>query len=299
MRNLSKKQKLLLILLITVAINLVFYVVALPQTFKPENDKYARDFSAYYIGIWRLIHNPTQVYYGGSLASDYQITPKVQSYKYSPSFLILLAPFSALNYQTALEVFDAIQIGLIPALAFFVYYLVKDKSLRVGGVAAIIVMIDPLPSLLMNSSGIKFNVSSFAPSYYLAYALANAHVLQVVLLVGAIYFGYVKKPWFSALLFALGAFDPRAAIVAFPLLVWYNRQKIAQFFVGAVAFFAAMNLPFFFYYGVGSSFLKTDFDGRIVSQLYQYDWIPLYAMLALTVAEIITVAHDRRKLAGV
>lgn len=294
MQNLSKKQKIIIIILITLALNVVYYCVAFPQTFKPENAMFARDFSAYYIGEWRLIHNPTEVYYGGSLKSDYQILPNPQSFKYTPSFLILFAPFSALSYQNALTVFDLIQIALMPVLGFFVYKLVKDKNLLLGAVTAVIVMADPLPSPLTNSAGIHLNFGFFSPSYYLGYVLANAHVLQTIMLVGALYFGYAKKPWFSALLFAFGAFDPRAALLAIPLLLWYNRQKIGQFLTGAVAFLAATNLPFFFYYGVGFSFLKGMVNGGIVSQMYQYDWIPIYAVAALTVAEIITVTRGKK-----
>ena len=293
MQKLSKKQKLILIILITLVLNVVYYGVAYPQTFKPENKTFARDFSAYYIGEWRLIHNPTQVYYGGTLTSDYQILPKPQSFKYTPSFLILLAPFSPLNYQNALTIFDLLQIALMPALAFFVYKLVKDKTLSLGGTAAIIIMIDPLPSPLTNSSGLHLNLGFFAPSYYLGYVLVNAHIVQTILLVGALYFGFAKKSWLSALLFAFGSFDPRAALVAIPLLVWYNRQKIVQFLIGALSFIAATNLPFFFYYGIGFSFLKTEARGSIVSQMYQYDWIPLYAIAALTAVEIISLKSNK------
>ena len=66
MQKLSKNQKLVIIILITLALNVIYYSAAYPETFKPENATFARDFSAYYIGEWRLIHNPTQVYYGGS-----------------------------------------------------------------------------------------------------------------------------------------------------------------------------------------------------------------------------------------
>ena len=202
-----------------------------------------------------------------------------------------------MNYQTALTVFDIIQIALMPALAFFVYNLVKGKNLLLGATAAVIVMIDPLPSPMISSSGsVSLTLGSFAPSYFLGYVLVNAHVLQTILLVGALYFGYVKKPWFSALLFAFGSFDPRAALPAIPLLIWYNRQKIAQFLTGSIAFLAATNLPFFFYYGTGFSFLKTEVNRGIVSQMYQYDWIPLYAMAALTMAEIVTAVLSRQKL---
>jgi hypothetical protein len=295
MQKLSKDQKIIRILLVTIVLNIIFFCVAYPETFKPESTTYARDFSAYYIGEWRLLHNPTQVYYGGALPSDYQILPNPQSFKYSPSFLILLAPFSTLNYQNALNAFDILQIALIPALAFFVYKLVKDKSLCLGAITAVLVMIDPLPSLMTNSAGVTLNLGSFVPSYLLGYALVNAHILQTVLLVGALYFGYTKKPWLSALMLAFGILDPRAALLAFPLLLWYNRQKLLQFIVGSAAFIAITNLPFFFYYGIGFSFLKAEVNGNIISQMYPYDWIPLYAVATLTIVEIITAIQHKRK----
>jgi len=295
MQKLSKDQKIIRILLVTIVLNIIFFCVAYPETFKPESTTYARDFSAYYIGEWRLLHNPAQVYYGGVLPSDYQILPNPQSFKYSPSFLILLAPFSTLNYQNALNAFDILQIALIPALAFFVYKLVKDKSLCLGAITAVLVMIDPLPSLMTNSAGVTLNLGSFVPSYLLGYALVNAHILQTVLLVGALYFGYTKKPWLSALMLAFGILDPRAALLAFPLLLWYNRQKLLQFIVGSAVFIAITNLPFFFYYGIGFSFLKTEVNGNIISQMYPYDWIPLYAVATLTIVEIITAIQHKRK----
>jgi len=295
MQKLSKDQKIIRILLVTIVLNIIFFCVAYPETFKPESTTYARDFSAYYIGEWRLLHNPAQVYYGGVLPSDYQILPNPQSFKYSPSFLILLAPFSTLNYQNALNAFDILQIALIPALAFFVYKLVKDKSLCLGAITAVLVMIDPLPSIMTNSAGVTLNLGSFAPSYLLGYALVNAHILQTVLLVGALYFGYAKKPWLSALMLAFGLLDPRAALLAFPLLLWYNRQKLLQFIVGSAAFIAITNLPFFFYYGIGFSFLKAEVNGNIISQMYPYDWIPLYAVATLTIVEIITAIQHKRK----
>ena len=108
------------------------------------------------------------------------------------------------------------QIALIPALAFFVYKIVKDKNLVLGAIAAVIILMDPLPSPTISSAALSaYNLQSFAPSYYLGFVLVNAHVLQTVLLVGALYFGFSKKPWLSALLFAFGAFDPRAALLAF------------------------------------------------------------------------------------
>ena len=272
-------------------INVITFCVAFPETFKAENATYARDFSAYYIGEWRLFHNPTQIYYGGSLPGDYQILPRVQSFKYTPSSLVLFAPFLSLSYQNALTAFDLVQIALIPALAFFVYKIVKGKNIVLGAIATVIILIDPLPALWLTvPPTFSLNLQSFAPSYYLGFALVNAHVLQTVLLVGALYFGFSKKPWLSALMFAFGALDPRAALLALPLLLWFNRQKLVQFAVGVAAFLAVTNLPFFFYYGIGFAFLKAEVKGSIVSQMYPYDWIPLYAITTLTIIEIITIA---------
>lgn len=292
---LSKKKKIILVILIAVALNVITFCFAYPETFKPESATYARDFSAYYIGEWRLFHNPTQIYAGGPQPGDYQILPHVQTFKYTPSFLILFVPFLALSYQNALTAFDFVQLALIPALAFFVYKIVKDKSLALGAVAAIIVLIDPLPSLSINSAAISLNAQSFSPSYYTGYVTVNAHVLQTILLISALYFAFSKKPWLSAFMFAFGAFDPRVALVALPLLLWYNRQKIFQFITATVSFLLATNLPFFFYFGIGFAFLKTEVNGNIASQMYPYDWIPLYAVAALTIVEIITVVRRNRK----
>ncbi len=294
-QRLSKKQKIILVILIALALNIISFCFAFPETFKPENATYARDFSAYYLGEWRLFHNPTEIYAGGAQPGDYQILPHPQTFKYTPSFLIIFAPFLALSYQNALTVFDVVQIALIPALAFFVYKIVKDKNLVLGATAAIIVLIDPLPSPLINSVAISLNIQSFAPSYFIGYLTVNAHILQTILLIGALYFGFAKKPWLSALMFAFGTFDPRAALLALPLLVWYNRQKILQFTTATITFLLATNLPFFFYQGIGFAFLKTEVNGNIASQMYQYDWIPLYAVAALTVVEIITVIRGKQK----
>lgn len=299
---LSKQQKIMLVIVIAVALNAITFCLAFPETFKPVTGAWARDFSAYYIGEWRLFHNPTTIYWGGALPGDYQILPAPQTFKYTPSFLILFAPFLALSYQNALTVFGILQFALIPALAFFVYKIVKDKKLVFAAIAAVIVLIEPLPTPpidqatlnLLQSRFFSINAQSFSPTYYVGYALGNAHILQTILLVGALYFGFTKKPWLSALLFAFGAFDPRGALLALPLLLWYNREKILPFIVGAVSFLGITNLPFFFYHGIGLNFLRAEVSGSVVSQMYPYDWIPLYAVAALTVIEIISAAKNTK-----
>ncbi|MCL4430292.1 MAG: hypothetical protein M1167_06025 [Chloroflexi bacterium] len=124
-------------------------------------------------------------------------------------------------------------------------------------------------------------------------------MLQTVLLVGALYLGFAKKPWLSALLFTFGLLDPRAALVALPLLVWYNRQEIRKFITATVTLVLATTLPFFLYYDVGSTFLRTEINSNIISQSYAYDWIPIYGVAALTILEIATFILKKRKTAKV
>lgn len=271
----NKKLALILVIIIALALNATTFCLAYPETLKPMSSFYAKDFSAYYIGEYRLLHNPSAIYIGGNQPGDYPITPNVQTFKYTPSFLIFLAPFMVLNYQNALNVFDILQFVSIFALAFFVYKIVKDKKLLWGGTAAFIVLI------------------AFQPGYFWGYAQANAHVIQAVLLVGSLYFGFSKKPWLSALLLAVGAFDPRGALLALPLLLWYNRQKLWKFGVGTVAFLAAFNLLFFFYHNIGLNFLQTEVNGTIVSQIYSYDVLPIFAVATLTILEAVTLIDKK------
>lgn len=301
---LTQKTAIILVILLAVLLNFSIFCFAYPQTYAPESPSLARDFSAYYIGAWRLLHSPTQVYNGTVQQSDYEkIIGQSQPFKYTPSFLILFTPFLTLSYQNALNAFDTLQFLLILPLAYFVYKIVKDKNVFLASAVSVIVLVDPI--LISPSAGysitdflhyrlLSLHFQTFSPSYYCGYCLANAHILQTVLLVGAVYFGFAKKPWFSALLFAFGSFDPRAALFAVPLLLWYNRHSIRKFIGGSAVFLLATNLPLFIYNGIGFAFLKTETSASIVSQMFLYDWIPLYAIASLTTLEVITVLYNRR-----
>jgi hypothetical protein len=104
------------------------FIYAYPDITKLEFGDTARDFSAYYLGAWRLLHNPTMVYHDGGLPSDYALTGIPQPFKYTPSFLILMLPFLAVNYMDALVTFNFLQLALIPLLAFFVYKLGQQSQ---------------------------------------------------------------------------------------------------------------------------------------------------------------------------
>lgn len=301
----TKKTVIVSVIIVALTLNLITFVFAHPEMFKPSSSTLARDFSAYYIGGWRLFHNPTKIYAGGSQPGDYPILLKPQTFKYTPSFLILISPFLILSYQDAFIAFNLVQLASMLVLAFFVYKLVKDKNLILALVACIVVLIAPLPSLPFSQGGnqlllhrfVSINPQTFSWSYYWGWVCGNAHVIQPVFLMGAMYFGTVKKPWLSALLFTFSVFDPRFALMALPLIVWYNRKSIFAFAAGTAVFLGMTNLPFFFYQGVGFAFLSATVSGRIVSQMYAYDWIPFYSILALTLVEIFTALDKNVKSA--
>jgi hypothetical protein len=301
---LNKKTAIIAVIILALFLNFFVFLKAYPETFKPQTDSLARDFSAYYMGGWRLFNNPTQVYYDGSLPGDYPILGTPQPFKYIPNFLIWFSPFLGLNYQNALTAFDIVMLLSMIPLAFFVYKLVKDKNLFLAAAVILVVIVQPIlitPSIAYNDLTflhyrmISIDDQSFSPSYLCGYTLANAHILQNMLLVGALYFGYSKKPFLSALFLAFGAFDPRVALVAFPLLLWYNRKSLVKFIGGSAVLLAATNLPFFLYSGIGESFVSLVLKGSVVSQMYLYEYIPLYSIGALTVLEAITLLHNYRK----
>jgi len=298
-----KKLFLVSVIIAALALNLFMFCYAYPELTTLEFGDTARDFSAYYMGAWRLLNNPTMVYHDGTLPSDYPIAGVPQPFKYPPSFLLVMAPFLALNYMDALLTFNFIQLALIPLLAFLVYKLIQNKNPVLGAVAAFVVLVQPLPT---PSSNIPYNepfhfgpidvpIQVFAPSYYCGWLYVNAHILQAILLVAALYFGYRKKPWFSALLFAFGMMDPRAGLFAVPLLLWYNRDRLREFIVGSALFIAVTNVPFFFYGNVGLSFLQTVLNADIISQSYAYDWIPTYSVISLTLLEFGTILYNKHK----
>ena len=300
---LNKKTAIISVIALAVILNFSIFAQAYPQTFTPQTATLERDFSAYYTGEWRLFNNPTQVYYDGSLPGDYALVGQPQPFKYIPNFLILFAPFTALNYQDALNAFDIIQFISMIALAFFTYKLVKDKNIFLAAAVVLIVLVQPIlisPSIQYDGTNflhyrmLSLSVQTFSPSYLCGYTLANAHILQNTLLVGALYFAFSKKPWLSALMFTFGAFDPRVALVAAPLVLWYNRKSLLKFVGATGALLAITNLPFFLYKGIGESFLNSVVTGNVVSQMYLYEYIPLYSIAALTALEAITVLYNRK-----
>jgi hypothetical protein len=94
--------------------------------------KLAKDFSAYYIGAWRLWNNPQNIYAFGALGGNEPVTPpRPEVYKYLPSFLLVVSPLLVFNYQQALWVFDIVQFALLPLMGYILCHLLSKKALAV------------------------------------------------------------------------------------------------------------------------------------------------------------------------
>jgi len=85
---LDKKGALIIaVIAVALTLNVITFVFAYPDMFKPSSPTLARDFSAYYIGGWRLFHNPTKAYAGGSQPGDYPDSSKTPNVQVSSFFL--------------------------------------------------------------------------------------------------------------------------------------------------------------------------------------------------------------------
>ena len=100
----NNKHVLINTILVAALLNFIIFCIAFPEMLKPSTPVLARDFSAYYIGAWRLVHNPSQIYSRVFQQGDYQITPRACDFKYPPSFLLIVfSTFTYLRYSPAKE----------------------------------------------------------------------------------------------------------------------------------------------------------------------------------------------------
>jgi hypothetical protein len=266
--------------IILIGLNLYTFVAAYPETYTPspgintDGTILAKDFSAYYVGAWRLWHAPSELYHFGALGgAEPLVSPYPQAYKYLPSFLLFVSPLIALDYQTALTVFDILQFLLLPAIAFILYKLLDGKHLAVALAVAIIVLLLPFPTLNWGLS----------PSYYWQWGEGQAKVILTFLLLLSFYLGKSGKPFLSGIALAFGFFDVRFGLLALPLFVMYNRKNLKVASIGAATTFVASNLALLIP-GLGNGFLGMVFGSGISTPIYYYSFIPLFTLISLMAA---------------
>lgn len=264
---------------VLIALNLYTFTVAYPETYTPSpgistsGSILAKDFSAYYVGAWRLWHNPSQIYHFGALGGAEPVTPPYpEAYKYLPSFLLVISPLLSLDYQQALLAFDIVQFMLLPAMAYMIYKLLGSKHLAVTFAVMVIALLLPFPTANWGLS----------PSYYWQWGEGQAKVFLTFLLLLSLYLGSKSKPILSGIALALGFFDVRFGLLAIPLFIMYNRKNLKAASASAIISLALSN-SMLLYSGVGSGFISMVFGSGITTPLYYYSLIPFFTLMALIV----------------
>ena len=276
-KHLPSKTILIIAVAVVIALNLYTLILAYPQTYTPSNGItttapiLAKDFSAYYMGAWRLWNNPSHIYTSGTLNDgEPLILPHPETYKYLPSFLLLVSPFLALGYQQALTAFDIVQFLMLPFMAFFIYKILSGKPLAITIIVIIIALLLPLP-------GTQWGVS---PSYYWQWGEGQAKVFITFLLLLCFYLGWRKNPILSGIVFAFGFFDPRFGLLAIPLFVSYNRGNL-KLAGASAAISLLLSNGMLLISGIRSSFVTMVFSNAVATPLFYYSLIPLVTLSVL------------------
>jgi hypothetical protein len=230
-----------------------------------------RDFSVYYIAAWRMFHNPSQIFTTGHIADgEPTIYPSLTPYKYLPSFLVLISPLINLTYYPAFWIFDAFQFALLPLMAFLLYTLLEKKNPAIAFLILVLVLLLPYP---MPGRGLSV-------SYFMSWAEGQAKIFLSFLLLVSFYFGYKGRAALSGVTFALGAFDPRFALLALPLFLFYNKSKLKAAFVPMIIALIGTNFMVF-YPGTAQDFLNMVLGSGSTTPIYTPAWIPLVMLVSL------------------
>ncbi|HLN88844.1 MAG TPA: glycosyltransferase family 87 protein [Candidatus Binatia bacterium] len=271
------KTIFIITVVVLIGLNLYTFIAAYPETYTPSpgitatGSILAKDYSAYYVGAWRLWHNPSQIYTLGALGGAEPVTPPhPEAYKYLPSFLVIVSPFLSLDYQQALVAFDIIQFMLLPAIAYIIYELLDNKHFAVTLATLVIALLLPFPTPNWGLS----------PSYFWQWGEGQAKVFLTFLLLVSFYFGKKNRPFLSGVALALGFFDVRFGLLSVPLFVLYNRKNLKPATASAIVALASSNVMLL-YPGMASGFAIMVFGSGIITPLYYYALIPFFTLMAL------------------
>lgn len=293
MKEWLRQTTLLIVVLVAIGLNVATFYSAYPQMFTTTTTK-ARDFSAYYIGTWRLFNNPDKIYSGGIQKGDYPILPKPATFRYAPSFLLMIAPFLVFNYQTAMIVFNFIQLFLLPAMAMMIYRLLRDRNIAIVSAILVLVLLQPLPGLdhilqtwrlnmlvsIIKTQSLTNVKDTFSWSYYYNWIDGNAKVLTTFFMIACFYFGRLMRPSSSGFFLGLVAYDPRFALISLPLAIVYNRFALRPFMAATIGTLLASNF-LVLYHSIGLHFVVLAVSHP--TGFYAYTWIPFYAAIGLTI----------------
>jgi hypothetical protein len=280
---------------VLISLNLYTFYVAYPQISILDsgccsNHPLAKDFSAFYIGAWRLFANPGGIYFHGYLNDgEIQILPQPEQFKYLPFFLLLVAPLLAFSYPQALVAFDIIQLFMLPLIAFLIYKLISEKGMLLTFLIGVIALL--LPSVSTMNWG-------FSIAYFWQWNEGQSKVLETLLILLSFYFAKRGTPKISGLFLGVSFFDPRFALLSLPLFFTFNKGK-TSLAISSLLVVAVVSNIFLVYPPVGSGFLAMLFSTGLVSGFYPYAYIPFLTVVAMSIVfyrEIVSTFGKPRKV---
>jgi hypothetical protein len=279
LKNESRKKVILLLIAVaSILLNLFTFIQAYPETSAIDSGCcasriLAKDFSAYYVGAWRLLHDPSNVYTKGLLGNaEPRVYPQPEQYKYLPSFLFFVLPTLFLSYHDGLIAFDVVQFLLLPVVAFLVYELLKDRSTLAIAVVIVIAIVQPSPTPHWGLS----------VSYFWQWGEGQDKVLNTALLLLSFYFGQARRPILSGAVLALGAFDPRFFLLSLPLFAVYNKLDYKKAWISLALSLIVLNSPLLID-GIGAGFVQMVIQSGAGTPLYYYALIPFLTLVSLIV----------------
>ena len=280
--RLGEKGTFAVIATVLVLVNFWILAGAIPETSVADGgccapgQILAKDFSAYYTAAWRLYHDPSEIYYHGTLKDgETPISPEPEGYKYLPSFLLIVTPFLLLPYAQSLLAFDLFQFALLPLIAAMIYVLLKGKGLLATTAVAFVVLVLPLP--LPTPQWV------ISASYYWQWAEGQSKVLETFLILGALVLAKSGRPRAAGVVFGLAAFDPRFVILGLPLVITYSRNLKSSIACAAITFaltnFVLLSPPTFL------GFMSTELSSGFSTPPYYYTFIPISALISLLIVD--------------
>jgi hypothetical protein len=173
----------------------------------------------------------------------------------------------------------------LPFIAALLWWLLRREKALYIGIAMALVLLQPLPLPHWGLSA----------SYYWQWAEGQAKVLETFFLLLSFYLAAAGSPKLSGLVFALGAFDPRFALLGLPLFLLFNGKRLFTSIASACLSVALLNLPLL-YPPTGAGFLIMAFSYGATTLFYYYSFIPLAALAILYVAYRAELASALRSI---
>lgn len=272
---------------VLVTLNLLTFLPAFAQISVIDsgccsNHPLAKDFSAFYIGAWRLFHDPVQVYTHGNVSDgEPPIFPQPEQYKYLPSYLLLVSPILLFPYPEAMVIYDIFQFLLLPLIGITVYYLTREKGWGITIIAETLALLLPAAA-----PGWGFSVA-----YFWQWKEAQSKVIETMLLTLSFYAGMTRKPRWSGISLGLAFYDPRFALISIPLFLSYNRTRSKTAVSSMIATVVLSNLALF-YPGLGPAFLSMVVSTGASTALYPYAIIPLAEVVFLSFTNYYEIKNE-------